>query len=73
MCAQAAIKPNILLHNGAYGHVCREAKTHMGVFIVKGEKKATVMLYQIRHGNRSRSRKWKGLHRGLLVDSATGE
>ena len=37
MYAQAAIKPNTLLRNGAYGIVMRGVqKMHTGVFIVKG-------------------------------------
>lgn len=37
MYAQAAVKPNTLLRNGAYGIVMRGcAKMHTGVFIVKG-------------------------------------
>lgn len=36
MYAQAAIKPNTLLRNGAYGIVMGGAKMHTGVFIVKG-------------------------------------
>ena len=43
MYAQAALKPNTLLRNGAYGIVMRGVqKMHTGVFIVKGQKKAAV-------------------------------
>lgn len=54
MYAQAAIKPNPLLRNGAYGIVMRGVqKCIRGCSSLSG-KKAAVMLYQIRHGNRFR-------------------
>ena len=36
MYAQAAVKPNTLLRNGAYGIVMRGAKKHLCGCIVKG-------------------------------------
>ena len=57
MYAQAAVKPNTLLRNGAYGIVMREVQIctrcacaslcAFGCF---------VMLYHLRHGNRPRLR-----------------
>ena len=54
MYAQPAIKQNPIRRNGATDIVMRGVqKCTRGVFIVAAQKKAVVMLYQIRHGNRS--------------------
>ena len=45
MYAQAAIKPNTLLRNGAYGIVMRGVHRYVSI----GD---FVMLYHLRHGNR---------------------
>ena len=54
MYAQAAIKPNTLFRNGAYGIVMRGVQkcTCAGASL-RGRNLRSVMLYQIRHGNRS--------------------
>ena len=53
MYAQAAIKPNSLLRNGAYGIVMRGVqKCACAGASLRGRNSASLCLYQIRHGNR---------------------